>query len=182
MPPYDASKHEPIEEIDIEEIASSPTASRPSDAAPCRWLRSDRSHREPLLGLSDARVLDALADGERLRERSVRERGLVVGEVRLAPDLGGVGLAPGVLAVGVRREVERFAGGLDGFRWVWPCEPDARERDEQLDPEKTVAAGDGVQQSGFRFAERLLGDRLRASKWRADRRCASMMLLHVATS
>ena len=45
-------------------------------------------------------MLDALADYERLCERAVRERGLAVGEVRLAPDLGGVRFAPGVLAVG----------------------------------------------------------------------------------
>ena len=53
-----------------------------NDAAPCRWVRSDRSYPEPLLRLSDARMLDTLADGERLRERAVGEGGFVVGGVR----------------------------------------------------------------------------------------------------
>ena len=70
-------------------------------------------------------MLDALADGERLRERPVRQLRLVVREVRLAPDLGRVGFAPGVLAVKVGGEVERLASGLDGFGRVRPCQSDA---------------------------------------------------------
>ena len=71
-------------------------------------------------------MLDALADYERLCERAVRERGLAVGEVRLAPDLGGVRFAPGVWQSGDRRQIERLAGGLDGLREIEPCRPDAR--------------------------------------------------------
>jgi hypothetical protein len=36
---------------------------------------SDPDHSEPLLGLRDTWVFDALADGERLRERTVGEAG-----------------------------------------------------------------------------------------------------------
>ena len=117
-------------------------------------MRSDRSHGEPLLGVGDARVLDALADGERLRERVVRERRLVVGEVRLAPDLSSVRLAPGVLAFGMRRQVERFASDLDGFRWVRSGERDARQRDGEGRPER-----DRLQRPGFTFGK--LGTLLR---------------------
>ena len=54
-------------------------------------------HAEPSLGLGDARVLEALAHRARLSERSTSECGLMVREAGLAPDLRGVGLAPGVL-------------------------------------------------------------------------------------
>jgi hypothetical protein len=61
-------------------------------------------------------MLDALAHHECLRERTLSERGLVVGEVHLVPDLGGVWLAPGILAIGMRREIERLASGLERLR------------------------------------------------------------------
>ena len=76
MPPYDASKHEPIEEI---------------RAVQTNRSRSDANHREPSLGLRHAWMLDPFTDRECLRERPLREFELVVGEVRLAPDLGGRG-------------------------------------------------------------------------------------------
>ena len=93
---------------------------RPGPAAPWRWVRSNPNLSEPLLSLSDARVFDALAHGERLRERSVREGGLVVGEICLAPDLGGIGLAPGVLAVGRGRVLRELCGCLDALRAGFP--------------------------------------------------------------
>ena len=51
-------------------------------------------------------MLDTLADCERLHERSLGERKFVVGKERLAPNLGGICFAPGVLTVRMRREVE----------------------------------------------------------------------------
>jgi hypothetical protein len=85
---------------------------------------SGANHPQPTLGFSDARVLNALANYERLSERLLGERRLVVGEVRLAPDLRGVRFPPGVLAVGMRREIERLAGPL----LPWPRESNAMTR------------------------------------------------------
>ena len=101
MPPYDASKHEPIEEIDID---IEPTATRLSEPR-ASMAGSDHSHREPLLGFSDARVLDALADGERLGERTVSERGLWLRST-FYPTLHCVSLMPVESATGGRREVD----------------------------------------------------------------------------
>jgi hypothetical protein len=87
-------------------------------------MRSDHSHGEPLLGFGDAWVLNAFAHSERVRERSQSEGGLVVGVVRLAPDLGGVGFASGVLPVLVRSKVKSLASGLDRFPWISPRQMD----------------------------------------------------------
>ena len=65
-------------------------------------------------------ILLGTPNADRLGERTVGEDGLVVGEAGLAPHLGGVGLAPGVPAVRVGREVERLAGRMDGLRRVRP--------------------------------------------------------------
>ena len=54
-------------------------------------------------------------------------------------------------------EVEGLAGCLDGFGRVGPGETDAGDRDEQFDAEQAVAAGHGVEQAGFGFAEGGLG-------------------------
>ena len=104
-------------------------------------------------------MLNALPHRKRLREGAVSQRGLVVREVRLAPNLSGVRLAPGVLAVGMRREVERLAGGLDGFRRIGPRQTDPRERNEQLDPQQAIAARDGMEQTCLGIAQRSLRDR-----------------------
>ena len=60
-------------------------------------------------------MFDAPAHLQRACEHWMGEIGLVVGEVRLAPDLRGVCLAPRVPTIGMRREVERLAGGLIAF-------------------------------------------------------------------
>ena len=63
-----------------------------------------------------------LRTAKRLRERAVSERGLVVREVRLAPDLGGVGLAQSLLALrmlfaNVSGSDDRKRGSSNGSRW-----------------------------------------------------------------
>ena len=57
---------------------------------------------------------------------------------------------------GCRREVERLAGGLDGLRWIGPCQSDARERNQQLDPQQAIAARYGMEQTRLGLAERSL--------------------------
>src|SRR3954454_17937792 len=98
-------------------------------------------------------MLDPLANLERPGERPLRQRRLMVGEERLAPNLRRVRLAPRVLAFGLRRPIERLARRLNGLRRIGPGQPDARHRNEKLDAEQAVPARDGVQQSRLRLAE-----------------------------
>ena len=57
---------------------------------------------------------------------------------------------------GCGREVERLARGLDRFRRIRPGQPDARERDQQLDPQQAIAARHGMEQTCLGLAERSL--------------------------
>ena len=64
---------------------------------------------------------------------------------RFAPDLCRIGFAPGVAAVGMCGEVERFARGLDGFRRIRPCQAYAGEGHQKFDSQKAESACDGMQ-------------------------------------
>src|SRR5713101_4809366 len=63
------------------------------------WKRRSADASEPLLRFRNAGMFDALAHCESLRERALRERGFMVGEVSFAPDLRGVRFAPRVLTL-----------------------------------------------------------------------------------
>jgi hypothetical protein len=89
-------------------------------------------------------VFDPAADFESAGEGALREGELAIGKVRLAPRLCRVGFTPGVAAVGVGGEIERLPRRLDRLRRIGPGQPDARQRDQQLDSKKAVAAGRGV--------------------------------------
>src|SRR3954454_13311424 len=98
-------------------------------------------------------MLDPLANLERPGERPLRQRRLMVGEERLAPNLRRVRLAPRVLVFGLRRPIERLARRLNGLRRIGPGQPDARHRNEELDTEQSIAAGDSVEQPRLRLAK-----------------------------
>jgi hypothetical protein len=98
-------------------------------------------------------MLDAFPHIERPVECPLRERGLMIGEIGLAPNLRCICLTPCILAIRVCREIERFASRLNGLRWIGPSQSDSRHRNKELDAEQPVPARDGVQMPRLSLAK-----------------------------